>query len=109
MSRSTAKRTVRSLAGALLALSLAAGAGAEDGLEKGQTIARAQNVARGIVSLGGTPCSVTSSSRLLGPTGYAITLADLASAGSPALYEARRSGASGCVLELLQVVDELPD
>jgi hypothetical protein len=94
--------------GGLCALALAAPATAER-VERGQTIARTHDAARGIVSLGGDLCSVTSATRLVDEEGNPVTLADLRSDGSPAQFALRRSGPRSCVLDLLRLVEKLPD
>ena len=64
---------------------------------------------RGIVSLSGELCAVGPDTRLINEEGNPVTLEALRSDGSPALFEARVSGPRSCVLNLLQLVDKLPE
>jgi hypothetical protein len=110
MSRRNARKIgYGALLGAGLALAAGGAAAARDGVQKGQTIARAHDAARGIVSLGGDLCAVGPATRLIDEEGNPVTLADLKSSGSPARFVLRRSGPRSCVLELLQLVEGLPD
>lgn len=96
------------LAAALVALGLATGAAAEGDRRSGQTIARLVSAERGIVSLGGDACTVTRSTVVRDAEGRAMALADLSTSGSPAYYEAHGSG-DACTLELLEIVEKLPE
>lgn len=107
----TRRRTVdlgHWVAALLVGLGLAgAAAGQDEGLS-GQTIARLVSAGRGIVSLGGDPCSVTGSTAIRDEQGNAVALTELAPEGSPARFQAHR-GANGCVLDVLELMEKLPD